>query len=141
MNDLPLRSDGDYVLYWMVASRRAGWNFAMDRAVGVAASLGKPLVVLEALRAGYRWASDRLHAFVLQGMQDNARSFGETAALYYPYVEPTPGAGKGLLATLASRAVLVVTDDFPAFFLRRMVAAAAARIPVRVEAIDSTRPR
>ena len=33
--------------------------------------LRRPLVVLEALRCGYPWASDRLHRFVLDGMADN----------------------------------------------------------------------
>ena len=46
-------------------------SFALDRAVGWARELGKPLVILEALRVGYPWASDRLHRFVLDGMADN----------------------------------------------------------------------
>ena len=74
-NDRPLRPDGAYVLYWMTAFRRAGWNLALERAVEHARSLGKPLLVLEALRCDYRWASARLHAFVLAGMADNARAF------------------------------------------------------------------
>ena len=28
-NSEPLREDGDFVLYWMVAFRRLGWNFAL----------------------------------------------------------------------------------------------------------------
>ena len=39
--------------------------------------LGLPLVVLEPLRCDYRWASERLHAFVIDGMRDNARAFAE----------------------------------------------------------------
>jgi deoxyribodipyrimidine photo-lyase len=41
-----------------------------------------------------------------------------------------------LLESLARHACVVVTDDFPAFFLPRMVAAAAARLPVRLEQVD-----
>ena len=67
----------------------------------------------------------------------NARRLEGTGATYRPYVEPEPGAGRGLLETLAARACLVVTDDFPCFFLPRMVDAAEARIPVRLERIDS----
>ena len=128
---------GEYVLYWMVANRRAQWNFALDRAVRRAEVLGRPLLVFEPLRCGYRWASDRLHAFVLQGMQDNARAFAASGTTYLPYVEPEPGAGRGLLEALAARAALVVTDDWPCFFVPRMQAAAAARIECRVEAVDS----
>ena len=58
-----------------------------------------------------------LHAFVLQGMRDNARALARTRALYYPFVERTPDEGKGLLKRLADDAAVVVTDDFPAFFL------------------------
>ena len=136
-NDAPIRADGDHVLYWMNASRRARYNFALDRAIGHAAELGKPLIVLEALRCGYRWASDRLHRFVLEGMADNVASFDGSVIRYYPYVEAEAGAGRGLVAALAKRSCVVVTDDFPCFFLPRMIAAASQRIPVLVEKVDS----
>jgi deoxyribodipyrimidine photo-lyase len=130
------RARGGYVLYWMIAARRPGWSFALDHALAAAKRLDRPLLVLEALRAGYPWASDRLHAFVLAGMADNARAFAARGVRHHAYVEPEPGAGRGLVEALAARACLVVTDDFPAFFLPRMVAAAAARLDVRVEAVD-----
>jgi deoxyribodipyrimidine photo-lyase len=128
---------GAYVLYWMTMARRAGWNFALDRAVERAQALGRPLVVLEALRAGYPWASERLHRFALDGMADNAAAFAGGPALHYPYVEPEPGAGRGLLAALAAQACVVVTDDFPAYFLPRMLESAARQVAVRLEAVDS----
>ena len=28
-----IRPDGDYVLYWMTAFRRIGWNFSLQRAI------------------------------------------------------------------------------------------------------------
>ena len=136
-NAAEVRADGEFVLYWMVAHRRTRWNFSLDRAVDWAASLAKPLVVLEALRCDYPWASDRLHAFVIQGMADNASALRDGAVTYYPYVEPAIGAGRGLLAELARRACVVVSDDFPCFFLPRMTAAAARQIPVRFELVDS----
>ncbi|MCA9632289.1 MAG: deoxyribodipyrimidine photolyase [Myxococcales bacterium] len=133
----PERAGRDYVLYWMIANRRAHYNFALDRAIDHARRLKQPLVVLEALRVGYRWASDRLHTFVIQGMGDNQRSFAGSGATYLPYVEPRPGAGSGLLQALAARASVVVTDDFPCFFLPDMVNAAASKLDVRLEAVDS----
>ncbi len=136
-NDRPVRGDGEFVLYWMIASRRLGWNFAQQRAVEWALELRRPLLILEALEADYPWASDRTHAFVLQGMADNAAAVAGTPAAYHPYVEPTAGAGAGLLQELANRAAVVVTDDYPAFFLPRLVASAARRIAVRLEAVDS----
>jgi deoxyribodipyrimidine photo-lyase len=70
-------------------------------------------------------------------MADNAARFEGTGVLHHPYVEPSAGAGKGLLAALAARAAVVVTDDYPAFFLPRMVKAAAAQCPVLLEIVDS----
>jgi deoxyribodipyrimidine photo-lyase len=136
-NDLAVDPSADYVLYWMIAARRPSWNFALDRAIAWASLVRKPLVVLEALRVDYPWASDRLHRFVLDGMADNARAFAKVSAFYYSYVEPAVGAGKGLLAELARRATVVVTDEFPCFVLPRMVTAAAGRVGVRMEAVDS----
>jgi deoxyribodipyrimidine photo-lyase len=132
-----VRPDGDFVLYWMTACRRLGWSFALDRAVEHARRLGKPLVILEPLRCGYRWANDRIHRFVLEGMAEHAERLAGSDVLYHPYVEPEAGAGKGLVEALGRRACVIVADDDPAFFLPRMVAAAAAKVPVRLEAVDS----
>ncbi|MEN6484450.1 MAG: deoxyribodipyrimidine photolyase [Syntrophobacteraceae bacterium] len=137
LNAGPVNPRGDFVLYWMTAFRRARWNFSLERAVQWAVELGKPLLVLEALRCDYPWASDRLHTFILQGMRDNRERFGPAPAFYYPYVETGRGEGKGLLRSLASTAALVVTDLFPAFFLPRMARAAAEGLPVKMEAVDS----
>ena len=132
-----MQSDAQYVLYWMIAARRTHDNFALDRAIEHAKRLHKPLVVLEALRVGYQYASDRLHRFVIDGMADNAEAFHKAGIAYHPYVEPAAGAGSGLLLALAKDAALVVTDDFPCFFLPRMVTAAGKRINVLLEAVDS----
>lgn len=137
LNEKPFRPERDLVLYWMTSFRRAQSNFALDRAIEHAKALKKPLVVLEALRVGYPFASDRLHAFLLQGMADNARRFAKSSVTYHPYVEPAAGDGKGLLEALAARACVVVGDDWPCFFVPRMQAAAAARLDARFELVDS----
>ncbi|MCB9744922.1 MAG: deoxyribodipyrimidine photolyase [Alphaproteobacteria bacterium] len=136
VNGAPLREGGAHVLYWMIAARRPHDNFGLQRALRHAQALGRPLMVLEALRCDYRWASERLHRFVIDGMADNARAFADTPVAYHPYVEPARGAGKGLLAALAQDACVVVTDHFPCFFLPRMVEAAGAALDVRLEAVD-----
>jgi deoxyribodipyrimidine photo-lyase len=135
VNDAPI-GRGRFVLYWMIAARRPAYSHALDHALSRAAELDRPLVVLEPLRAGYPWASDRLHAFVLAGMADNAAAFAAAGITYLPYVEPEPGHGRGLLEALARHACLVVTDEHPGFFLPRMVAAAGARLGVRLEQVD-----
>lgn len=136
-NERGVRAEGRFVLYWMIANRRIGWNFSLQRAVELARELNRPLVILEALRAGYPWASDRMHRFVMQGMADNQQALRDRPVTYYPYVEPKPDAGAGLLKSLADQACVIVTDDFPCFFLPRMVSAAARKVRVLLEAVDS----
>jgi hypothetical protein len=55
VNAAPIARRGAYVLYWMIAARRTAWSFALDHAIAHAVALGRPLVVFEPLRAGYRW--------------------------------------------------------------------------------------
>ena len=124
-HERPVDPDGDYVLYWMVAARRPRDSWSLDHAVAHAQALGKPLVVFEPLRRGYQWACERFHAFVVEGMDANRRTFEAQGVRYVSYVEPEEGDDKGLLAALADRACLVVTDAFPTYFLPRMVASAA----------------
>jgi deoxyribodipyrimidine photo-lyase len=137
LNDAPIDPKGRYVLYWMTAFRRLEDNFALDRAIEEAKRLGKGLLVFEALRVGYRWASDRHHRFVLQGMAENAAKLEAAGIAHQVYVEPEIGAGRGLLAALAADAALVIGDDYPCFFLPRMIEAAAKQLAVRFEVVDS----
>ena len=137
VNQDPVNPHGDFVLYWMTAARRAERNFGLQRSVEWATELKRPLVVLEALRCGYPWASDRLHLFIMDGMLDNRAHCHGKPVLYYPYLERTHGEGKGLLKALAGHACVTVTDDFPAFFFPRMLEAAGERLPIRLEAVDS----
>ena len=136
-NSRDANHDGGFVLYWMTSFRRTTWNFALDRAIHWAEQLRKPIVVLEALRCGYKWASDRIHSFVVDGMAENAKRFEEAGILYYPYIESESDAGKGLLRAMSNHACVVVTDDYPCFFIPRMVTAAAKQVAVRMEAVDS----
>lgn len=136
-NDHPLRPDGDYVLYWMIAQRRLTYNYALDHAIDRAIEFGKPLVVFEPLRVRYEWASDRLHRFIIEGMRDNAAAAKEYGISYYPYVEPAPGKGSPLLHRLAAKACTVVTDEYPCFFLPTMIDAVKDRIPAKLELVDS----
>ncbi|MCA9065158.1 MAG: deoxyribodipyrimidine photolyase [Planctomycetaceae bacterium] len=138
LNSESIRPDQKYVLYWMTAYRRLGWNFSLQRAVEHCRQLKRPLVILEALRCDYPWASDRLHSFVLQGMRDNRVAAAKYSGVaLHTYVEPQHGHGKGLVNELARHACVLVTDDFPCFFLPRMVERTAEKLPMCVESVDS----
>ena len=69
-------------------------------------------------------------------MREQDERLATAAVSYLPYVEPAPGEGQGLLEHLARRACVIVTDDYPAFFLPRAVASVAPRLPVRLETVD-----
>jgi deoxyribodipyrimidine photo-lyase len=136
VDDRPARPDGGYVLYWMTSSRRLRWSFALQHAARWAQQLARPLLVFEALRVDYRYASARLHRFVLDGMEDNAAEADGAGVTYLPYVEPEKGHGRGLLRALSARACVVVTDEPRGFFLPRMLAAATEQLGSRVEVVD-----
>ncbi|MFM8215670.1 MAG: deoxyribodipyrimidine photolyase, partial [Pirellula sp.] len=131
------RPDGQYVLYWMTAYRRLESNFALQRATELAVAWNKPLVVLEGLRIGYRWASDRFHRFMIDGMIDNQQAAESLPLTYLAYVEPKKGDGNGLVETLAKEACLIVTDDFPCFFHPKLYKRIVGQWPCAVELVDS----
>ncbi len=85
----PPRRPARYVLYWMIAARRLEDNFGLQQAAWWARELDLPLLVFEPLRVGYPWASDRLHAFVLQGMAEHRAA--------------AAGAGRDVLRRTSSR--------------------------------------
>ncbi len=128
--------NGDFVLYWMVTNRRADYNFSLDYAIERCRHWNKPLVVLEALRLDYPWACPRFHQFVVEGMLVNRTSF-EPHCTYLAYLEPSLGAAKGLLETLGSRAVEIISDEFPCFFIPRMQSKACKRLEVPLTLVDS----
>lgn len=130
-------SQGTHVVYWMTSARRPLYNFALQHALNYAREFEVPLVVFEALRVGYPWASARLHSFILQGMASHARYFAGTKATYFPYLERQAGEGAGLLAALAQGACVVVADDSPAFFFPHMLKAASKKLATRLEAVDT----
>lgn len=137
LNSSPENTDGDYILYWMIAQRRLKWNFALQRAVEWSHKLQKPLLIFEPLRIAYEWASDRHHQFIIDGMKDHAKIAKQHQITYLPYIERQAGDGRGLLATLADQACVVITDEFPCFFIPRMTQSAAQKVNVLMEQVDS----
>jgi deoxyribodipyrimidine photo-lyase len=136
-NEKPFRATGEYVLYWMTAFRRLEWNFSLQHAVDLALELKKPLVLLEILKADYPYASPRFHSFLLEGMAERSACLDACSVFHYPFVEEEPGEGEGLLQALAEKAAVVVTDDFPSFFLPAWVEAEGENLSARLEIVDS----
>lgn len=136
IGNAPINHDGDYVVYWMVGARRSHYNFALQHAVERAKENNVGLIIFEPLRVDYPWASERHHHAIIAGMRDNAKAFEPSPVLYYPYIESLQGEGRGLLASLAKRACLVVSDDTPGFFQPRMQQAASDKLLVQLEVVD-----
>jgi deoxyribodipyrimidine photo-lyase len=137
LNKNRVSPEGKFILYWMTANRRLKWNYSLDRTIEWAKKLNKPVMVLEALDSDYEWASERFHGFIIQGMKENYREAQGKNILYYPYVEPEKGKSSGLVLKLAGHSCLVVTDNFPAFFIPAMLKRVSIKLPVLLEKVDS----
>ncbi len=136
LNDRPVATRGDFVVYWMQAFRRADDNAALAFAVERANELGVPCLVYEALRCDYPHAGDRLHRFVLEGARDTAERLAERGIAHVLFLPRTPDQARGIMAKLAARARLVVSDDFPSFVVRAHNAALARRAPCAFFVVD-----
>ena len=136
LNARPARPDGELVLYWMIATRRTGWSFALERGGGARRAL-------RASAGGARGAALRLPLgerppAPLRARRHGRRTRGASpgaGVLYHPYVEPAPGRGQGA-ARGARRARLRWWSPTSSrrSSCRGWSAAAARRSPVRLRA-------
>jgi len=136
LNERPIATRGDFVVYWMQVFRRAEDNAALAFAIERANELGVPCLVYEALRSDYPHASDRLHRFVLEGARDTAARLAARGVAHAFFLPRTPAEARGVVAKLSARARLVVSDDFPSFVVRAHNAALAERAPCAFFVVD-----
>ena len=129
--------NGDVVVYWMTAARRAQWNHALEHAIGLADEHNLPLVVIECLALQHRWANDRISTFVLQGMVDNRSAFSGSNVTYIPYVETKRKEASGLLKGWLEHARLCVIDDYPTYYPKHVLDTALSVIPCEIHVVDS----
>ncbi len=137
LNQRPIDATKPFVLYWMTSARRPHYNFGLEHAIALANQHGVGLVVFEGLRMDYRWASERFHAFVRDGMLCNQHTFKDSNATYIPYLETPEQSIKEVLWALIDQSLAVVTDYFPAFFLPKMNKLVAEKCPVQFQQVDS----
>ena len=124
-NAAPANPSGDFVLYWCRANRRTTYNHALARAVELANELDRPLLAYEFLDPSEPYASDRTHAFALEGVGEIARSLERLRAGY------RFDTRENFIDRLAARAAAVVCDDHP-------LLDDPPRWPLRVELVDSS---
>ncbi|MFG0288628.1 MAG: FAD-dependent oxidoreductase [Rhodopirellula sp. JB044] len=103
---------GEFVLYWMHNALRAHDNPALDVASHLARQNGLPLLVYHGLSEKYPYASDRHHAFIMQGARDVQREMAEAGYTYVFHLERAGHRGAHL-RDLTRRAAVVVTETMP----------------------------
>jgi deoxyribodipyrimidine photo-lyase len=93
-------------------NRRAQANHALNFAVELANGLNLPVLAAEEVTCDYPYASDRLHAFALEGVPDLAKSLGKAGIGYAFHLNRRRGR-TGVFDGLAADAAAIVTDDHP----------------------------
>ncbi len=137
VNDKPVLEQNSYVLYWMTTARRTEYNFALDHAIATANKLGKGLVVFEGLRQDYRWACDRFHAFIQEGMIENQSVLLNSPVTYIPCIETPETPIKEIFWALAEKSCLIISELYPAFFFPKMHRLVASQTSVQFRLVDT----
>ena len=137
LNEAKTNPDGRYVLYWMQMFKRVDNNHALSFAIRKANEFKLPLVVYEGLKYYYPWASDRVHTFILEGVEEKREAFARLGVRYIFYLQKDEHSPKQTVAKIAKDAALIVTDDFPCFIIPGHNKTIAARATVPVFAVDS----
>lgn len=137
LNDKDVRKSADYVLYWMQMYKRAHDNHALTFAIWKANQLGLPLLVYEGLKFYYPWANDRIHTFILDGVQERRRALNDRGISYVFYLQKDEDSPKQTVKAVAANAACVVTDDYPCFIIPSHNRAVSEKADVAVYAVDS----
>jgi deoxyribodipyrimidine photo-lyase len=137
LNDKAVNSNARYVLYWMQMYKRVDNNHSLICAIRRANELRLPLVVYEGLKYYYPWASDRLHTFMLEGVEEKRLEFEKLGIRYVFYLQKDADSPQNIVAALARDAALIVTDDFPCFIIPEHNRRIATRTEIPVFAVDS----
>lgn len=137
LNDKPENKHAKYVLYWMQMFKRTTYNHALNFAIEQANERKLPLVVYEGLKFYYPWASDRIHTFILEGVEEKRKAFEELGIKYIFYLQKNDDSPKQTVAQIAGDAALMVTDDFPCFIIPAHNKAIVAKAKIPVFQVDS----
>lgn len=113
--EVPLRERserGKFVLYWMHNALRGHENPALDVAICLARQNDVPLLVYQGLTEDYPYASDRHHAFILQGARDVQRELACRGIRYLFHLQRR-GDRNPHLKSLVRQAAILVTEEMP----------------------------
>jgi deoxyribodipyrimidine photo-lyase len=127
---------GRFVLHWAQSARRLRNNLALEYAIQCANELALPVVVYESVRPDSQYANDRIHAFILEGVRQNAIDAQARGLHYHFFLPKTADDARGVLRKLASDARRVITDEYPTSVIAAQTARFVERSPVAVHRFD-----
>ncbi len=137
LNDKNENEKAKYVMYWMQIFKRTHDNHALKFAVEKANELDLPLLVYEGLKFYYPWVSDRIHTYILEGVEEKREAFEKLGATYIFYLQKDDKSPKQTVKKIAKDAALIVTDDFPCFIIPEHNKAIVEKAEIPVYAVDS----
>lgn len=130
------RATGQFILYWMRTAIRVDENPALDVSIRIANAFELPVLVYHGLSERYPYASDRHHAFILQGARDVQAEIGKLNVEYGFHLERS-GQREPHLKTLASLARFVVTEEMPVSPLRNWTTALSKAVTTPILCVDT----
>jgi deoxyribodipyrimidine photo-lyase len=138
LNDAPARGGAEYVLYWALVNRRLDSNHGLAFAVETANRLGLPVLVYEGLTHDHPHATPRFQQFILDGVEDNRARAAELGLGYVFHHRATAKDPNDTLYSLAAKAAVLVTDDYPGYLARDYNARIPAKIGIPYYVVDSS---
>ncbi|MFM7260855.1 MAG: FAD-dependent oxidoreductase [bacterium] len=126
-----------YVLYWAHHALRVDENPALEAAAEIATALDLPLLVFCAVSGSHPHLSDRHVSFFLEGVRDFAAGLADLGVPFAAAIDATPRPDASI-DRLASRAAVVVTEDFPAQPFPDWIASVGRRTGRPVIAVDTS---
>ena len=109
----------------------------MTYAIRKSNELNLPLIVYEGLKYYYPWANDRLHTFILEGVQEKRNEFELRGIRYIFYLQQDGTSPRSTLSDLSRNAACIVTDDYPCFIIPEHNRRIAELANIPVYAVDS----
>lgn len=106
LNDSPVRENGAYILYWMQASQRESYNYALEFSIELANLHSLPLLVVFGIMDDYPEANERHYAFMVEGLRETAEHITERGATFRLY----HGSPETVAISMSAKAATVVTD-------------------------------
>jgi deoxyribodipyrimidine photo-lyase len=113
-------------------------NHGLLYAVELANAHRLPVLYYEGLTCSYRYANDRLHTFLLEGVPETAKRLKKAGIGYCFYLRKRRSDRNDVFYVLAAKAAAIVTDDYPVFIARDHNKRVPERLDIPYFAVDSS---